>query len=234
MSGFREGVGLQAWYSDLPPVTRGHLTLLVTTTVLSNLGLVRPENLHLTAGHVLSRWQLWRLGTTFAFVGGIGVSFVFYLHTLFFMGVTLERGSAHSWRNQRTANNKGSGVYAWYTMLACPLIIALSFASQTDVPFLSFSLYTSVMYFYSRLHPDDDILLAGLMPIKSKNLVWWTLLFQVVVGQPVEGCLVGLASALLLYHFTSVTSHPPEWLNELFVDDPVDKKEGTFATAGGQ
>ena len=70
---------LQESYMQIPPVTRAWLTGVVAVTVGSRFGLVPLSNLALDLGLVFQRLQLWRLVTSFFFLGPLDLSWLINL-----------------------------------------------------------------------------------------------------------------------------------------------------------
>jgi hypothetical protein len=70
---------LQDSYMQIPPVTRAWLTGVVAVTVGSRFGVVPLANLALDLGLVFKRLQLWRLVTSFFFLGPLDLSWLINL-----------------------------------------------------------------------------------------------------------------------------------------------------------
>lgn len=74
--------GIEAWYYGLPQLTRFYLSVCFLFTSLSALGLLNPRSLYLDYGLVWERFQLWRLPTSFMFLGGFSFPFLMQLMIL--------------------------------------------------------------------------------------------------------------------------------------------------------
>ena len=201
------GPTLGEWYASVPRVTRWHMTLLVVTAVMAQCGVVGPEHLYFTPHKVLGG-QLWRLLTTFAYVGTSG-SVVFMLQTQFFMGTALESG------------REGTVRHAWLYMLAAPLLLITAMLLSLQIAFFSFCLHTTIMFFFSQCHPDAQLSLMGLLTIPGSQLIWWSLAFNVITGQPLSSALLGIAAGFALF-YSGVVERPPQALRALFYPDKVD------------
>ena len=64
-------------YLEMPPVTRAYTTACVLTTLAVQLDLLSPFQLYFNPVLVWSRYQLWRMLTTFLFFGTFGFNFFF-------------------------------------------------------------------------------------------------------------------------------------------------------------
>ncbi|XP_036000206.1 derlin-3 isoform X2 [Fundulus heteroclitus] len=64
-------------YLQIPVVTRTYMTACVLTTVAVQLQVVSPFQLYFNPELIISRYQLWRLITSFLFFGSPGFGFLF-------------------------------------------------------------------------------------------------------------------------------------------------------------
>jgi hypothetical protein len=79
---------LQEMYMQVPLVTRTWLTGVVAVTVGAHFGLVPLYNLNLSFEHIFTKLQVWRLVTSFLFLGPLDLS---WLINLFMVCVALLR-----------------------------------------------------------------------------------------------------------------------------------------------
>lgn len=73
---------IEGWYYSMPYITRFYLTVCFLSTCLISLGFVNPRSLYLDFDLVWDRFQLWRLPTSFMYLGGFGFPFLMQLMIL--------------------------------------------------------------------------------------------------------------------------------------------------------
>ncbi|KZV91734.1 Der1-like protein [Exidia glandulosa HHB12029] len=151
-------VGVEAWLTQIPPITRGWLLLAVATSIGVQCQLVTPLQLYFSVQAAVQKAELWRGITTFLYFGPLGIDFVF--HMFFFMRYSrmLEESSF--------ANKKAD--YLWLLILSAIILLGLS--PMFNLPFLSSPLAFVPIYFWSRRHPSTQISLFGLITITAPYL----------------------------------------------------------------
>ncbi|KAJ3933280.1 MAG: Der1-like protein [Lentinula lateritia] len=213
-------VGVEAWITQIPPITRGWLALSVLTSLAVQCQLVTPLQLYFSPKSAFINAQPWRVFTTFFYFGSISLDFVF--HLFFFMRYSrmLEESSF--------ANRKAD--YFWLLLLSSAMLLALS--PLFNLPFLSSSLAFVPIYLWSRRHPDTPISLFGLFTITAPYLPIALVAFSWVLSGTwraaagdLAGCLVGHIGWFLrdvwareMNGGTSVLSESPVALKRLFGD----------------
>ncbi|KAF8500912.1 Der1-like protein [Russula emetica] len=179
-------VGLEAWFTQIPPVTRTWLALSVLTSVAVQCQLVTPLQLYFSFKAAFHNAQPWRVFTTFFYFGSISLDFVF--HLFFFMRYSrmLEESSF--------ANRKAD--YFWLLFLSSLMLLGLS--PLFNLPFLSSPLAYVPIYFWSRRHPSTPISLFGLLTITAPYLPFALVAFSWVLtgtwraaASDLVGCAVG-------------------------------------------
>ncbi|KAF7424460.1 hypothetical protein PC9H_009767 [Pleurotus ostreatus] len=213
-------VGIDAWISQIPPITRGWLTLSVLTSLAVQTQLVTPLQLYYSPRSAFLNAQPWRAVTTFFYFGSISLDFVF--HLFFFMRYSrmLEESSF--------ANRKAD--YFWLLLLSSVMLLALS--PLFNLPFLSSSLAFVPIYVWSRRHPSTPISLFGLFTITAPYLPIALVAFSWVLNgtwKAAAGDLVGCAVGHVGWFFRDVwtremvggntfISEAPQSLKRLFGD----------------
>jgi len=179
-------VGLEAWFAQIPPVTRTWLALSVLTSVAVQCQLITPLQLYFSFKAAFRNAQPWRMFTTFFYFGSISLDFVF--HLFFFMRYSrmLEESSF--------ANRKAD--YFWLLFLSSLMLLGLS--PLFNLPFLSSPLAYVPIYFWSRRHPTTPISLFGLLTITAPYLPFALVAFSWVLtgtwraaASDLVGCAVG-------------------------------------------
>ncbi|TCD70137.1 hypothetical protein EIP91_004607 [Steccherinum ochraceum] len=151
-------VGIEAWVTQIPPITRAWLALSVLTSVAIQIHFVTPYQLFFSWNAAFYNLQPWRAVTTFFYFGSLSLDFVF--HMFFFMRYSrlLEESSF--------ANRKAD--YFWLLFLSALMILAIS--PLVTLPFLSSPLAFVPIYLWSRRHPSTPISLFGLITITAPYL----------------------------------------------------------------
>ncbi|KAI0304352.1 Derlin [Multifurca ochricompacta] len=210
-------VGLEAWFTQIPPVTRTWLALSVLTSVAVVIRLHTVPSSYLWSLILL---QPWRVFTTFFYFGTISLDFVF--HLFFFMRYSrmLEESSF--------ANRKAD--YFWLLFLSSLMLLGLS--PLFNLPFLSSPLAYVPIYFWSRRHPSTPISLFGLLTITAPYLPFALVAFSWVLSgtwraaaSDLIGCAVGHVGWFIRDVWTremiggpTIFSEAPEPLKRLFGD----------------
>ena len=82
--------GIKQNYLWIPPLTRTWLTVILTFSVLTQVGVLPPEAVQLDAAATIYRLQLWRPVTAASFFGGLGAQLLQKLYYLISFGKELE------------------------------------------------------------------------------------------------------------------------------------------------
>jgi len=211
-------VGIEAWVTQIPPITRGWLALSVLMSLAVQCQLVTTLQLYYSPKSAFSNAQLWRPVTTFFYFGPISLDFVF--HLFFFMRYSrmLEESSF--------ANRKAD--YFWLLFLSSVMLLML--APLFNLPFLSSSLAFVPIYVWSRRHPSTPISLFGLFTITAPYLPVALVAFSWVLNGTWKaaagdllGCAVGHVGWFMRDVWTremvggkTIFSEAPVWLKRLF------------------
>uniref|UniRef100_A0A452Y5W1 Derlin n=1 Tax=Aegilops tauschii subsp. strangulata TaxID=200361 RepID=A0A452Y5W1_AEGTS len=81
------------YYNSLPPISKAYGTLCFFTTVLVQLQILDPGLLYFSYPYVFKSFQIWRLFTSFFFLGKFSINFGIRLLMIARYGVQLEKGS---------------------------------------------------------------------------------------------------------------------------------------------
>ncbi|CAN0901446.1 DER1 [Linum grandiflorum] len=201
------------YYRSLPPITKAYGTLCFAFTTLCTLGLVQPVDIALLYSYVFSRFQVWRLITSFLFLGPFSINFGIRLLMIARYGVQLEQATF----DRRTADFLWMMIFGSFTLL---ILSAIPFLWN---PFLGISLVFMLLYVWSREFPNAQINIYGLMTIKAFYLPWTMLALDVIFGSPIMPDLLGIIAGHLYYFLTVL--HPlttgrnylktPRWIQKL-------------------
>ncbi|KAG2001828.1 endoplasmic reticulum protein [Coprinopsis cinerea AmutBmut pab1-1] len=151
-------VGIEAWITQIPPITRCWLALAVFSSLAVQCQIVTPLQLYHSWKITFLNGQPWRAITNFFYFGPLSLDFVF--HLFFFMRYSrmLEESSF--------ANRKAD--YFWMLFLSAIMLLGIS--PLFNLPFLSSPLAFVPIYVWSRRHPSTPISLFGLITISAPYL----------------------------------------------------------------
>jgi len=213
-------VGIEAWITQIPPITRGWLALSILISLAVQCELITPLQLYFSPKSAFINAQPWRMATTFFYFGSISLDFVF--HLFFFMRYSrmLEESSF--------ANKKAD--YFWLLLQSSVMLLILS--PLFNLPFLSSSLAFVPIYLWSRRHPSTPISLFGMITITAPYLPVALVMFSWLLSgtwKAATGDLVGCAVGHIGWFLrdvwtremvggTSVFSEAPVRLKRLFGD----------------
>eukprot|EP00906_Rhabdomonas_costata_P035195 RCo049461 len=189
-------VQLEQWYWNIPVVTRVYLTLACLTSAAVHFEFVTLFHLYLNFHLVWSKFEIWRLFTTFLFFDMISIHLFFYMHFLYSYCRRLEEHYYH----RRTAD------FLFMLLFGASLMLVFS-AWVYNMKFLSHSLMIMVVYLWSRRNPDEHLNLLGLFTISAPYLAYVLLGFTILLGGRLENTIpdvVGIAVGHLYWFLADI------------------------------
>ncbi|XP_037091559.1 derlin-2-like [Pollicipes pollicipes] len=208
---------LLAEYLEMPPVTRAYTTACVLTTLAVQLDLVSPFQLYFNPRLILTRYQFWRLVTTFLFFGPVGFTFLFNLVFTYRYCRDLEDGSFRG----RTAD--------FVVMFAFGAVSIVCSALAVNLLFLGQAFTIMLVYVWSRRNPFIHLNFFGLLSFQAPYLPWVLLAFSLLLGNKVAVDMVGIAVGHGYFFLEDVfpqqtggfrALRAPRWLRVLLDSDP--------------
>jgi len=208
---------IEAWFKQIPVVTRVYVSLSVVTTAACALELISPLNLYLNFKLVREKMEVWRLLTNFLFFGNFGLDFLFHMFFLVRYCRYLEEGS---FRN-KTADFLYMVLFgAALMLLAAPFI---------NIPFLGYSLSFMMVYVWGYRNENQQMSFLGIFNFTAPYLPWMLLAFSVLLGSSPVVDLLGIAVGHVYYFFVDVYPlttdrhwlQTPKLLRFLFHEQPV-------------
>ncbi|KAK3137324.1 hypothetical protein QOZ80_5BG0450820 [Eleusine coracana subsp. coracana] len=184
------------WYNSLPPISKAFGTLCVLTATLVQLQILSPSFLALYYPFVFKHFQIWRLFTTFFFLGKFSINFGIRLLMIARYGVQLEKGAFE----RRTAD------FLWMMIFGAISLLILSAIPQLEFYYLGIPMVSMLLYVWSREYPNAQINIYGIIPLRSFYLPWVMLALDVIFGSPILPGLMGIMVGHL-YYFLAVL-HP--------------------------
>ncbi|PNT71660.1 derlin-1 [Brachypodium distachyon] len=184
------------YYNSLPPISKAYGTLCFFTTVLVQLQILDPTLIFLDYPFVFKRFQIWRLFTSFFFLGKFSINFGIRLLMIARYGVQLEKGSFE----KRTAD------FLWMMIFGAISLLVLSAIPYLQTAFLGVPMVSMLLYVWSREYPNSQISMYGLVQLRSFYLPWAMLALDVVFGSKILPGLLGIMVGHLYYFFAVL--HP--------------------------
>ncbi|KAF9533123.1 Der1-like protein [Crepidotus variabilis] len=205
-------VGIEAWITQIPPITRGWLALSVLMSLAVQSQLVTPLQLYFSFRSAFLNGQPWRMATTFFYFGSISLDFIF--HLFFFMRYSrmLEESSF--------ANKRAD--YFWLLLQSAILLLCVS--PLFNLPFLSSSLAFVPIYMWSRRHPSTPISLFGIITISAPYLPAALVAFSWILNgtwEAAAGDLVGCAVGHIGWFIRDVWTREMVGGTTIFSEAPV-------------
>lgn len=184
------------YYKSLPPITKAYGTACFLVTVACTLGLLHPGQIAYIPYLAFWNLQVWRLITSFFFLGKFSINFGIRLLMVARYGVQLESGSFQ----RRTAD------FLWMMLFGALTLLVLSIIPYLWSPFLGISLVFMLLYLWSREYPNATINIYGLVNLKAFYFPWAMLCLDVIFGSPIVPDLLGIIAGHLYYFLTVL--HP--------------------------
>lgn len=202
------------WYNGLPPVSKALGTACFCTTAALQLGVLPLSTVPMDWGLVLRKFHVWRMVSTFVFLGGFSFPFVMRLLWIARYGVQLETGPYAG----RTAD------FAWaLTFSAGALLLLPAALPGMGFQYLGPSLVFVLVYLWSREFPDANTNIMGLVQLKGAYLPWGFLAVEMLMGGSPYADLAGIMAGHLYYHLSVIVPRTggqdyiptPDWVRAL-------------------
>ncbi|XVF88650.1 hypothetical protein PTKIN_Ptkin19aG0067900 [Pterospermum kingtungense] len=220
------------FYNSLPPISKAYGTACLLTTTVIQLGLLDVYYIELIYELVFKHFQVWRLITTFFFLGKFSINFGIRLLMIARYGVQLEKGPFE----RRTAD------FLWMMIFGALSLLVLSAIPIFQASFLGISLVFMLVYVWSREFPNAQISIYGLVTLKAFYLPWAMLALDVIFGSPLIPDLLGIIAGHLYYFLTVL--HPlatgkvilktPMWVHKLVARWRIGAPAQTSSRAAAQ
>ncbi|KAL5230244.1 hypothetical protein ABZP36_029020 [Zizania latifolia] len=179
------------YYNTLPPISKAYGTLCFLTTVLCQLQILTPGFLALYYPFVFKKFEIWRLFTSFFFLGKFSINFGIRLLMIARYGVQLEKGAFE----KRTAD------FLWMMIFGAISLLVLSAIPFLQSFLLGIPMVSMLLYVWSREYPNSQINMYGLVQLRSFYLPWAMLALDVIFGSEILPGLLGIMVGHLYYYF---------------------------------
>ncbi|KAJ9628619.1 hypothetical protein H2203_002520 [Taxawa tesnikishii (nom. ined.)] len=212
-----DGVPLEQWFFEMPTYTRWWTTAVISTGLLVQCHIITPFQLFYSFRAVFHKSQYWRLFTTFVYFGPLNFNLIFHIFFIQRYARMLEESAV------------SPAHFSWMLAYAATTIVSL--APLFSAAFLGSTLSSTLVYIWSRKHPDMQLSLLGLFVFKAPWLPWIMIALSVVLhGQWPKDELCGMVVGHIYYFFNDIypAAHngsrpldPPAWWRRLFEREPL-------------
>lgn len=184
-------------YLEMPPVTRAYTTACVLTTMAVQLDLLSPFQLYFNPVLVWTKYQFWRMLTTFLFFGTFGFNFFFNMIFTYRYCRMLEENSFRG----RTADFVTMFIFGSVFMIFAAYFVNLLFLGQ------AFTLM--LVYVWARRNPFVRMNFFGLLTFQAPYLPYVLLGFSLLLGNSVSVDLLGMAVGHTYYYLEDIFPNQP-------------------------
>ncbi|CAL8107267.1 unnamed protein product [Calicophoron daubneyi] len=181
--------------ANTPPVTMTYIATCVLLTVGVQMNILSPFQLYFNPSLIVTKFQLWRLITSFCFFGTFNFNFLFNILFAYRYCRMLEE----TWYSTKTAD-------FIMMFLFCGTLTAI-IALFVHMIFLSHVLTMMLVYVWSRRNPFVRLNIFGIFDVNAPYLPWVFLAFAFLLGSNVMIDLIGIVVGHLYYFLEDVFPH---------------------------
>ncbi|CAI2378880.1 unnamed protein product [Moneuplotes crassus] len=165
--------------------------LIIITGLLATFQIVSPYSLTMDFAEFLTKFQIWRLFTCFAFVGGVSMNLLMMLLLIHFGIGSLEK-------------EFGNNIYDFYYLVCFTMISHLVSGLLLGIyPMMAEQFCYTFLYIYCKRQPDNTMSFFGFQ-IQSKNFPWVIMVVHILFGVDYLKFIAGYGSGHL-YEFLTTT-----------------------------
>lgn len=199
-----DGGGPREWLESLPPVTRAWFLASLLTTCLISFGILPAQRVVWYWPLVWNKFELWRLVTPFAFLGGFSFPFLINIYLLVQYSKNYEVSPYDTGAGGSTAD------YAW--MLAIGMALLLVMSTFMGIPTPSQGLTYMVLYVWSRRNSTAQVSVYGIR-MAAVYLPFALLALNMVIGNSLVMPIMGIVTGHTYYF--CVDPFPAQYGTEL-------------------
>lgn len=178
--------------ANTPPVTVAYIGTCIFLTVAVQLNILSPFQLYFNPSLILTKFQLWRLVTSFCFFGTFNFNFLFNILFAYRYCRMLEE----TWYSSRTAD-----FIMMFLFCGCLTSIIAVFV---QIIFLSHVLTMMLVYVWSRRNPFVRLNIFGVIDVNAPYLPWVFLAFAFLLGNNTLNDIIGIIVGHLYYFLEDV------------------------------
>ncbi|ETV71166.1 hypothetical protein H257_13556 [Aphanomyces astaci] len=183
-----------AWFNNLPKITRTYMTLCFATTCMTQFGLLSPKTIYLDFDLVFFHFNFWRLVTSFLFVGKFSFNFLVCLLILGQYGSVLEN-------DPFVAGGGPSADFAFMLLFGGSVLSIIGFI--LGYPFLGVPLIFMILYVWSRKHTEQIVSFWG-FKFKALYFPWAMIGFTLLTGGDPIPELAGVFAGHVYYFLLEI------------------------------
>ncbi|RUP44775.1 hypothetical protein BC936DRAFT_149023 [Jimgerdemannia flammicorona] len=184
--------GLRDWYNTVPPITRTLFMATLGLSVLGGLRLVNPYFLVLVWPDAITKFQVWRLFTSF-FFHKLGFAFVMNLYFLYQYSQDLETQAF----GNRTAD------YLFFVLFVMGLELIASYFLSLFL--LGDALMLALVYVWSQHFRHKIVSFLFGFTFKAVYLPWVLVAYDILLGSGIPtGLIVGIVTGHTYWFLDSV------------------------------
>lgn len=200
--------GPQQWFESLPIITRYWLLFSIGITFLANLNIFPVHNLLFDLKLVKNKLQLWRLLTSFWYLGPFNYRTVARIVSFCQFSRNYEMAPCNMGAGGGTAD------YA-FVLLFGVLVILILTPLWGGVVF-SGNIVFYILYLWSKENPHSEVKLF-IFPMKASILPFTNLIFAMFIGDNWKDIIKGYSVAHIFYFLSRVV---PEKYGKSFLSTP--------------
>jgi len=200
-AGMNDTPGISDWFNSLPLITRYWFGGAAGLTLAGNFGIVPAHKLIYDFPSVRHTFHVWRLLTSFLYVGSFSINTLMGLYMLYQFSKQYEGGGPYN-----TGAGGGTADYLFcllFGMAGCLMCFHLLGGLIPIAPLFTRNLTFYVLYVWGRKNPNVDANIWG-VPVKGMYLPFAYLALNVLLGNPYWDILVGIGLGHSFYFLVDV------------------------------
>mmetsp|Transcript_9490 Transcript_9490/g.10680 ORF Transcript_9490/g.10680 Transcript_9490/m.10680 type:complete len:244 (-) Transcript_9490:236-967(-) len=193
-----------SFLENLPKFTKWYLFSVLLTAALSSFKILSPFYFVLIFENGLFNFQLWRLITTYIYVGNFGFPFIMRLVFIYFGFSKLEK-----LYKQRPAD------FFWLLFVVGILNLLISLIFD-EYYLLSRQWAFSILYIWCKKEPFERVSFLFGLVVKSAYLPWAIIAYSILTGDGVYKELIGIAAGHAFIFVKDLLPNNPKYRLDLF------------------
>eukprot|EP01041_Mallomonas_annulata_P010436 gene10436-21778_t len=193
-----QGDSPQEWYQSLPIITKILLTSGFLLAAMVSMGQINAISLVFIWPEIWGKFQIWRLFTSFLFVGTFSFNFVFHMFILYQNSIRYEVNPFN------TGAGGSSADYLWMLLFGMAALSVIAYIF--DFVLLGEPFLYMIMYVWCRREPEAITNIFG-FKFRALYLPWVYMALRVLMGGDIVMMLIGVGVGHLYYFLVDVLPH---------------------------